>query len=410
MVAAAQIFWQHHPSVYHLTVMPCLDKKLEASRADFVDDISADIGAAMTKFRRVDMVITTYELLQLLQDAIVETTTIPSQIKGLVSTIMEEEEEDIVRRALATISETAASAVHVQRICTRDTPVNAMYRDMQQWLQQQSAPSASSGPYLWTTPVPGTATPELPSGAVDIMNSDATAPSRFSALGAGGYADFIFRYAARELFHLDDITSSSPSIWRPVVDSTPTPRISARVARQRKHRECYEAVIVQDTTTGRYRVADAQDGVPDSQAREDRTIVMRFVIASGMSTVQQVLTEYGSSSNGRLDYMEGMACSNNACLNGNGQIRSVERETPIDVRNRVQQTLTCFEKSLQDHSKSIPGMILDQDEKDRNPIIMGASMDRLPLNPSLFTRYHIVPPMQHTMGIASGLAVEDTMW
>jgi hypothetical protein len=29
---------------------------------------------------------------------------------------------------------------------------------------------------------------------------------------------------------------------------------------------------------------------------------------------------------------------------------------------------------------------------------------------SLYTRYHIVPPMQHTLGVATGVAVQDTIW
>ena len=39
--------------VYHVTVMPCFDKKLEASRADFYDDVQ--------KTRDVDCVITSSE-------------------------------------------------------------------------------------------------------------------------------------------------------------------------------------------------------------------------------------------------------------------------------------------------------------------------------------------------------------
>lgn len=42
------------PRIYHITIMPCYDKKLEASRQDFFDDV--------TKTRDVDLVITTGEL------------------------------------------------------------------------------------------------------------------------------------------------------------------------------------------------------------------------------------------------------------------------------------------------------------------------------------------------------------
>jgi len=46
--------------VFHVTVMPCFDKKLEASREDFYDDVLST--------RDVDSVITTSELLELIQE------------------------------------------------------------------------------------------------------------------------------------------------------------------------------------------------------------------------------------------------------------------------------------------------------------------------------------------------------
>ncbi|CAH1961731.1 unnamed protein product [Acanthoscelides obtectus] len=49
---------QHRP-IYHVTVMPCYDKKLEASRKEFFD--------AQTESRDVDCVITAIELQQMLQ-------------------------------------------------------------------------------------------------------------------------------------------------------------------------------------------------------------------------------------------------------------------------------------------------------------------------------------------------------
>lgn len=48
------------PTIYHVTVMPCYDKKLEASRPDFYDDI--------TSTKEVDCVLTTGELDKLMLD------------------------------------------------------------------------------------------------------------------------------------------------------------------------------------------------------------------------------------------------------------------------------------------------------------------------------------------------------
>ena len=53
--------WQIPPkSIYHLTIMPCFDKKLEASRGDFYNE-SMDA-------HDVDMVITTVEIEHMLQE------------------------------------------------------------------------------------------------------------------------------------------------------------------------------------------------------------------------------------------------------------------------------------------------------------------------------------------------------
>ena len=51
--------WQLAPkSIYHLTLMPCFDKKLEASRDDFTDK--------ETDIKDVDCVITTLEIEEML--------------------------------------------------------------------------------------------------------------------------------------------------------------------------------------------------------------------------------------------------------------------------------------------------------------------------------------------------------
>ncbi len=55
--------------VCHVTLMPCFDKKLEASRADFVD--------SSTGVKDVDLVITTVELEQLLEEKLVELSSLP---------------------------------------------------------------------------------------------------------------------------------------------------------------------------------------------------------------------------------------------------------------------------------------------------------------------------------------------
>lgn len=56
--------------IAHVTVMPCFDKKLEASRADFYDD--------QTQTKDVDMVITPVEIEQMLQELQIQFADLPS--------------------------------------------------------------------------------------------------------------------------------------------------------------------------------------------------------------------------------------------------------------------------------------------------------------------------------------------
>jgi iron only hydrogenase large subunit-like protein len=53
--------------IYHCTVMPCFDKKLEASRQDFMNDLLRDDNTTAA-IRDVDTVITTTELLQIISE------------------------------------------------------------------------------------------------------------------------------------------------------------------------------------------------------------------------------------------------------------------------------------------------------------------------------------------------------
>ena len=74
-------------SIYHVSVMPCFDKKLEASRMDFFDSVS--------QTRDVDSVITSIEIIQMINDLGIDFLSLPeSPIEPLcVSTLSQEDEE-----------------------------------------------------------------------------------------------------------------------------------------------------------------------------------------------------------------------------------------------------------------------------------------------------------------------------
>jgi hypothetical protein len=83
---------------------------------------------------------------------------------------------------------------------------------------------------------------------------------------------------------------------------------------------------------------------------------------------------------------------------GGGNIR----ESPTETRERVTKT-----QEIMKMQQSIG--------HDSNPLDYPS--DLIPTGPFgpdakrlLYTRYHVVPPLQHTMGAAAGVAVNDTHW
>ncbi|CAI9783984.1 unnamed protein product [Fraxinus pennsylvanica] len=73
--------------IYHVTVMPCYDKKLEAARDDFVFQVDSE-GERITE---VDSVLTTGEVLDLIQSKSVDFTTLDqSPVDKLLSNVDEE--------------------------------------------------------------------------------------------------------------------------------------------------------------------------------------------------------------------------------------------------------------------------------------------------------------------------------
>lgn len=179
--------------IFHVSVMPCYDKKLEASRSDFIDE--------STGIKDVDCVLTTTEIVDLMEG---------QGIGDLVD----------VEPAPDTLS-------NVDMSCF------------------------------------------LPSGE-PVSNAG----------GSGGYADFIFRHAARLLFD------------QPVDDGEP---LQWKAGRNRD----MQTLVLLDKETGKK--------------------LLKFALVYGFRNIQTLVRQIKS---GRcdIDYAEVMACPA-GCLNGGGQIR-----------------------------------------------------------------------------------------
>lgn len=189
--------------IYHVTLMPCFDKKLEASREDFVDKETLD--------KDVDCVITSIEVEQMLQKENIELSTLGN----------------------STLS--------------------------QPWSSEEN-------------------NDHLPKLVKHIGS------------GSGGYADYIFKYAAKELFDI----------------------------------ECENL---------KYKTL-RNDDFKEIVLEKEGKVLLHFAIANGFKNIQNLVQKLkkGKSS---YHFVEVMACPS-GCLNGGAQVRS-KSLTAKEVSNSLEK-------------------------------------------------------------------------
>lgn len=319
---------------FHVAIMPCHDKKLEASRKDLHQEEAPD----------VDLVITTQEWWTLLCDTVKSenVTDVSEYLQNLPMANVATSAKGMIENAGGTLVVPPSDA-----IISEDKDVHMM----------------------------------------DAVSKD------FFAFGSGGYADYVFRYASQELFGHSVRGELS---WTPV--ETPQARriASVRVAASLKRRRDFYQVTLYRHVDGSYSC--------QSQSAQD-VPVLRFATAYGLQNIQRVLQQHPFSPTSAtalpFDYVEAMSCPS-GCPNGGGQIREANmRENPTETRERVNETQEimkmtsdCYDSALLDYPSDLC---------PAGPF--GPEAKRL-----LHTRFHVVPPLQHTMGAAAGVAVQDTQW
>jgi iron only hydrogenase large subunit-like protein len=403
------------------SIMPCHDKKLEASRPDFLQP-SANAAAAAagqennettTKPKPkhlVDLVITTQECVQLLQEWLGETI-------------------NPTAAATTTTTTTTAAIASVEEVTTylqQLSPSQVVYDDLSLATRSSTPANGNHHEPIWATVShahTGTHQSIHQKDTNDKDNNDSnknntntnTNTNTINPYVSGGHADYIFTYAAKALFGVS--LESVP--WKPVLagSSGNNSRIikSARLAKRSK--DYHKAVLYQNLKDGSYSTE-----TPLDQNKDHFTPVLTFAMAYGMQTLQRVLDAAALVSN-HLDYVEAMACPS-GCVNGGGQNKvrpfeqhddddnanvnanananasvntntntntnSTSRETPTQTRQRVgetQQQLQVADDQLKNNNKSST---------------VSSSFET--------TRYHVVPPMQYAMGAAAGVAVQELQW
>jgi hypothetical protein len=228
------------------------------------------------------------------------------------------------------------------------------------------------------------------------QKSVATEPFTYTS---GGYADYIFRYAARELYGIvmpsvpwrpgvmTSSNSNNPSAYNSNSMTIQESNVSARVARSRKQQGFYEATLYQrvDLVSGKLEyLTQVADDITDT------TPVLQFAMAHGMQTMQRAISN--ETVRGNFDYIEAMACPS-GCLNGGGQVRttSVGREAPRETQARLQAATSYF---------VVPTVPMN-----------GETIRADSAGPSdMQTSFRKVPPMQLAMGAGKGVAVKDIQW
>lgn len=241
--------------VYHVTVMPCYDKKLEASREDFYNHQKST--------RDVDCVITSIELEQMLNESHLTLNDIEDgEIKKPFGSCRDKTDNDL-------------------------------------WSHKGS--------------------------------------------GSGGYADFIFHYAAKHLFDENDITLEFKHLRNP----------------------------------------DFQEAILEKNGK----VLLRFAIANGFRNIQNLVQKL-KRGKCPYDYVEVMACPC-GCLNGGAQIRSQDNIQPRELALKL-------EAMYHDLSISIPEENLAV-HKLYKTWLGGENTDKA--TAYLHTQYHEIEKMNTALAI-----------
>jgi len=246
--------------VYHVCVMPCFDKKLEASRNDFKSDT----------FQDVDIVISTLELLDLISSAF------------------------------------------------SGDAIDAQPEAIKQYI-----------PYKHFS--------YLPSTHFDSPYTRTTRCCSEEGKSSGGYADYLYHVAAKELFGSD------------------IARVEYKKGRNEDKVEA--ALILQDTP------------------------VLNFAIIYGFRNIQNIVRQI-KMKKCPYDFVEVMACPG-GCTNGGGQIRAGADSDPNVLLQSV--NATYYQTAYEDPASNELGKVL---------------LDKLREGNLVQTQYHHVPKLEITNPLA----------
>ena len=324
---------QWKENVYHVAIMPCHDKKLEAERKDLVwnrDGQHKDI-----LIPDVDLVITTSELLDIMIKFLPDLESGISEGDG---------------------GHNAENRIRAFQLFFNKLPID----------------NAICNPKDIDRQVPGFS-------EVDSSNH--------LFMGSGGYADFIFRFAAKSLFGFN-IPHTEVLPWKKAT--------RRRGIQDPKKPSDYSELLLYKKVNGTYSIHPST--IDCNTALGSDVVVLRFAVAYGFTNIQRVIQRINTGGNkcDSYHFVEVMACPS-GCLNGGGQIRdshnflnkkATKRESLLEVRTRVEENELYANKPLKAY---IP-------TESQYPTQL------------LHTKFHVVPKMELSSGATAGVALDNTVW
>ncbi|KAH8377515.1 hypothetical protein KR093_005790 [Drosophila rubida] len=259
--------------IYHVTVMPCYDKKLEASREDFYSEANNS--------RDVDCVITSSEY-------------------------------------------TLNFGIHVNKLVTHfAVELEQMLQEEEQTLQQHDQ---SDLDWPWTDQKPETM----------VWAHEATT--------SGGYAEHIFKYAAKELFSEETAKELQFKTLR--------------------NRDFSEICLEQEGKT-----------------------VLKFAIANGFRNIQNLVQKLKRGKTAPYHFVEVMACPS-GCINGGAQVRPTTGQHVRELTQQLEELYKQLPRSNPDNT---------QTKQIYTDFLDGAHTDKC--EDLLHTSYHAVEKLNTALNI-----------
>ena len=370
---------------FHVAVMPCHDKKLEAGRNDFTwerQTLTSHTNATMNVtetatdiVKEVDLVLTTVELLEILT----------STVRNIADDFNDDH-----------------SNVHLIR----------------QYLKSSKIADESKRPCVLITDTDSHSSSDQRESITAVVGSNVL-DVNLGIHGSGSYADFIFRYAALELFGCK-LSDTQPLPWAYPSNAT-TSAVDQSMGMIRRRRKRQETSDLRSITLHKQN-----DGSYSCTANKESIPVLKFATAYGFKNVQLILQSLSKDgyTSGVIDakdydYVEVMACPS-GCPNGGGQIGAFgQRETPKETKERVSKTMSLIPSIYPDSgdrtlasslyaSDDVIGTDSGYNQQLTSSLkggCFGENARRL-----LHTRFHVVPKLELSSGATAGVAVSDTKW